>query len=164
MSNKLYDCIVVGGGHAGVEAALAAARMNCKVLLITLHLDTIGLMSCNPAIGGIGKGQLVKEIDCLGGFMAQAADATAIQYRTLNRSKGPAVHSSRCQTDRQAYRRYVKWALEREDNISLLQAEVVRLLVNDGRVEGVKTHLAEEIFAQTVIITPGTFLNGLIHI
>jgi tRNA uridine 5-carboxymethylaminomethyl modification enzyme len=164
MSPKTYDCIVVGGGHAGTEAALAAARMNCKVLLVTLHLDTIGLMSCNPAIGGVGKGQLVKEIDALGGFMAQAADATAIQYRVLNRSKGPAVHSSRCQSDRQAYRLYVKQALEKEDNISLLQAEVARILVDGNQATGIKTHLEEEIFGKTVIITPGTFLNGLIHI
>ncbi|MFZ5801444.1 MAG: tRNA uridine-5-carboxymethylaminomethyl(34) synthesis enzyme MnmG [Candidatus Omnitrophota bacterium] len=161
---KAYDCIVIGAGHAGVEAALAAAKLGCRVLLVTFSLDSVGLMSCNPAIGGVGKGQLVKEIDALGGFMAKAADLTAIQYRCLNRSKGAAVHSTRCQSDRWAYRAFVRAEVEKEKNISLLQAEVVSLIVNKAQVGGVKTSTGEEIFAPTVIIAAGTFLNGLIHI
>ncbi len=162
--SKSFDCIIIGAGHAGIEAALAASRMNCSVLLVTMHLDTIGLMSCNPAIGGVGKGQLVKEIDALGGEMAKAADATAIQYRRLNMSKGAAVRSSRVQSDRVAYKLYMKSALEKQNNLFLKQAEVLKILANGNAVEGIETNLGEKIYAKAVIITPGTFLNGLIHI
>jgi len=159
-----YDVIVVGGGHAGIEASLASARMGCHTLLITMNLDTIGLMSCNPAVGGVGKGQLVKEIDALGGQMAKATDATAIQYRILNTKKGPAVRSTRAQVDRQSYRIYMKKVLENEPNLDLKQARVDEILVERGKVKGVKTNLDEIYRCRCLVITPGTFLNGLIHI
>ena len=161
---KKYDVIVVGGGHAGCEAALAAARLGCQTLLLTINLDTIGLMSCNPAIGGLAKGQLVKEIDALGGEMAKNTDATAIQFRKLNTKKGPAVQSSRAQSDRQAYRLRMKYVLENQPRLEMKQALVDRILVRDGRVEGVATSIHEVFYSQTVIIATGTFLNGLIHI
>jgi tRNA uridine 5-carboxymethylaminomethyl modification enzyme len=161
---KVFDCIVVGGGHAGTEAALASARMGCRVLLLSMNLDTLGFMSCNPAIGGVGKGQLVKEIDALGGEMAKAADKTAIQFRRLNSSKGAAARSSRCQSDRQAYRLYIKATLERQKGLHLRQAEVTQIIVKGNEVKGVKTRTQGEFLGKTVIITPGTFLNGLIHI
>lgn len=159
-----YQVIVVGGGHAGIEAGLAAARLGCRTLLITMNLDTIGLMSCNPAVGGIGKGQLVKEIDALGGYMAKAVDATAIQYRRLNTKKGPAVRSTRAQVDRQAYRWHMKKILENEPNLDLKQATVDKILVEKGKLKGIKTNLDEVYRAECVVVTPGTFLNGLIHI
>ena len=159
-----YDVIVVGGGHAGIEASLASARMGCHTLLITMNLDTIGLMSCNPAVGGVGKGQLVKEIDVLGGQMAKATDATAIQYRILNTKKGPAVRSTRAQVDRQSYRIHMKKVLENEPNLDLKQARVDEILVERGKVKGVKTNLDEIYRCRCLVITPGTFLNGLIHI
>jgi len=161
---KKYDVIVVGGGHAGIEASLASARLGCQTLLLSMNLDTIGLMSCNPAIGGIGKGQLVKEIDALGGEMGKAIDSTAIQFRRLNTKKGPAVQSSRAQADRQGYRLYIKWVLEKQAGLDIKQALVDRILVKDGLVQGVKTHLGEKFSGKSVVITPGTFLNGLIHI
>ena len=161
---KKYDVIVVGGGHAGIEASLASARLGCQTLLLSMNLDTIGFMSCNPAIGGIGKGQLVKEIDALGGEMGKAIDSTAIQFRRLNTKKGPAVQSSRAQADRQGYRLYMKWVLERQAGLDIKQALVDRILVKDGLVQGVETHLGEKFRGKSVIITPGTFLNGLIHI
>ncbi|MFQ6066217.1 MAG: tRNA uridine-5-carboxymethylaminomethyl(34) synthesis enzyme MnmG [bacterium] len=161
---KKYDVIVVGGGHAGIEASLASARLGCQTLLLSMNLDTIGLMSCNPAIGGIGKGQLVKEIDALGGEMGKAIDSTAIQFRRLNTKKGPAVQSSRAQADRQAYRLHMKWVLENQAGLDIKQALVDRVLVEDGIVQGVKTHLGERFRGKSVVITPGTFLNGLIHI
>jgi len=161
---KQYDVIVVGGGHAGCEAALAAARIGCQTLLLTINIDTIGLMSCNPAIGGLAKGQLVKEIDALGGEMAKNTDATAIQFRRLNTKKGPAVQSSRAQSDRQAYRLRITHILENQPQLEVKQALVDRILVKDGMVEGVATSIREIFNAQTVIIAPGTFLNGLIHI
>ncbi len=155
---------MVGGGHAGCEAALAAARMGCQTLLLTMNLDTIGLMSCNPAIGGLAKGQLVKEIDALGGEMAKATDQCAIQFRRLNSSKGPAVRSSRAQADRQAYRLYMKSVVENQKGLSLKQAEIEQVMVKQGAVQGVKTNTGQEFLGSTVILTPGTFLNGLIHI
>ena len=161
---KQFDCIVVGGGHAGTEAALAAAKLSCSTLLISMNLDTVGFMSCNPAIGGLGKGQLVKEIDALGGFMGIAADRAAIQFRRLNASKGPAVRSSRAQQDRAQYRLFVKQALENQKKLFLYQAEVVEIITRGGVVGGVKTSLGEKFFSKTVIICAGTFLNGVLHI
>jgi tRNA uridine 5-carboxymethylaminomethyl modification enzyme len=161
---KTYDVLVVGGGHAGCEAALAAARMGCCTLLLTINLDTIALMSCNPAIGGLAKGQLVREIDALGGEMAKNTDATGIQFRRLNTKKGPAVISSRAQADRQTYRLRMKSVLERQENLELRQGSVERLLVEGDEARGVETAFGECFHACTVIITTGTFLNGLIHI
>ncbi len=159
-----YDVIVIGAGHAGIEAALAAARMGAKTILLTLSLDTIGHMSCNPAIGGVGKGQLVKEIDALGGEMGKAADSCGMQFRILNASKGAAVQSSRAQIDRKLYKEYMQRVIRVQDNLIVKEAQAERLLIQDGRVAGVLTKQKEEILATTVIIAAGTFLNGLIHI
>lgn len=159
-----YDCIVIGGGHAGCEASLAAARLGCKTLLLTMNVDTIGHMSCNPAIGGLAKGQLVKEIGALGGQMAKAADKCAIQFRLLNTRKGPAVRSTRAQIDRHAYRLYMKSIIEGQPGLEIRQALVEDILIKDGAVEGVKTSLGETYYCKTLVITPGTFLNGLMHI
>lgn len=161
---KNHDVIVIGAGHAGCEAALATARMNCRTLVLTANIDTIGLMSCNPSIGGVGKGHLVKEVDALGGEMGKAADFAAIQFRRLNTRKGAAVQASRIQADRQAYRSYMKQKLESEPNISIKQRMVEGFLVEGEKVVGVKTNLGEHFFADAVIVTPGTFPNGLIHI
>ncbi len=161
---KEYDVIVIGGGHAGCEAALAAARMECRTLLVTMNLDTVGLMSCNPAIGGLAKGQIVKEIDALGGQMGKAADECGIQFRRLNTKKGPAVRSSRAQVDRQRYRLHMKSVIENKTLLDLKQAVIDEILVKDERVYGVRTHTDEGFLGKTVIITPGTFFNGLVHI
>jgi len=157
-----YDVLVIGGGHAGCEAALASARMGCSTLMLTINLDTIALMSCNPAIGGLAKGQLVKEIDALGGEMARNIDATGIQFRRLNTKKGSAVSSSRAQADRQAYKLRMKSVLEKQENLELRQGLVERLLIESGEAYGVETTFKERFFAKNVIITTGTFLNGLI--
>jgi len=159
-----YDLIVVGAGHAGCEGALAAARMGLKVLLFNLNLDTMAQMACNPAVGGLAKGHLVKEIDALGGVMGFLADQTGIQFRTLNLSKGPAVRGTRIQCDKQAYRLAMKAFLEKESTLDIREAMVERLLVEDGRVVGVVETLGLTYRARAVLITTGTFLNGLIHI
>lgn len=161
---KIYDCIVVGGGHAGCEAACGAARMGCQVLMLTMNLDAIGAMSCNPAIGGIGKGQLVKEIDALGGVMGKAADACGIQFRILNSSKGPAVRSSRAQEDMARYASFMASLVQGLKNLEVRQAEVISLLMNHGVLGGVTTSGGDSFFAKTVVIAAGTFLGGLIHI
>ncbi|MCX5681164.1 MAG: FAD-dependent oxidoreductase, partial [Candidatus Omnitrophica bacterium] len=161
---KHYDCIVVGAGHAGIEAALAPSRMGCSTLMVNISFETIGEMSCNPAIGGVGKGQLVKEVDALGGEMGKAADATAIQFRQLNVSKGAAVRSSRCQSDRKRYRLYMQNAISHQKNLDFKQAKISEILVEGGEVVGVRTEDNETMHAKTVILTPGTFLNGKIHI
>ncbi len=159
-----YDVLVVGAGHAGCEAALAAARMGCKTAVVIINADGIGAMSCNPAIGGLAKGHLVKEIDALGGEMAKNIDATGIQFRRLNTSKGPAVWSSRAQADRLLYRLRMKSVLENQSGLDIKQAVVDRLLIEDNTIVGVRTSLEEDIRARTVIIVSGTFMNGLIHI
>jgi len=159
-----YDVIVVGGGHAGTEASLAAARMGCKTLLLTHNIDTLGQMSCNPAIGGIGKGHLVKEIDALGGLMATAIDHSAIQFRTLNSSKGPAVRATRAQADRVLYRNYVRNFLENQENLTIFQQPCDDLILENDRVVGVSTQMGLKFKAKTVVLTVGTFLSGLIHI
>ena len=162
--NKTYDCIVIGSGHAGVEAALAAARMGCGTLMVNFSFDTIGQMSCNPAIGGVGKGQLVKEIDALGGEMGKAADKTGIQFRQLNASKGPAVRSSRCQSDRKQYLLYMQDVVRNQENLFFLEGKVFDILVRENLVYGIRLESGQEIYAKTVVLTPGTFLNGKIHI
>lgn len=159
-----YDLIVVGAGHAGCEGALAAVRMGLKVLLLNLNLDTMAQMACNPAVGGLAKGHLVKEIDALGGVMGYLADLSGIQFRTLNLSKGPAVRGTRIQCDKQAYRLAMKSLLEKESRLDLREAMVERLLVEDGRVTGVVETLGTAYRARAVLVTTGTFLNGLIHI
>jgi tRNA uridine 5-carboxymethylaminomethyl modification enzyme len=159
-----YDVIVVGGGHAGTEAALAAARAGARTLLLTHAIETIGAMSCNPAIGGIGKGHLVREIDALGGIMARAADAAGIQWRRLNASKGPAVRATRCQADRGLYRAFIRRAVENQPNLTLFQAAVDDIEYESGRVTGVATQSGLRFRAPAVVLTAGTFLAGKVHV
>ncbi|WP_439239294.1 tRNA uridine-5-carboxymethylaminomethyl(34) synthesis enzyme MnmG [Lonepinella sp. BR2919] len=159
-----YDVIVIGGGHAGTEAALAPARMGLKTLLLTHNIDTLGQMSCNPAIGGIGKGHLVKEIDAMGGLMATATDQAGIQFRTLNSSKGPAVRATRAQADRVLYRQAVRIALENQPNLDIFQQEVTDVLIEQDQVTGVETKMGLKFSARSVVLTAGTFLAGKIHI
>lgn len=159
-----YSVIVIGGGHAGTEAALASARMGVKTLLLTHNIETLGQMSCNPAIGGIGKGHLVKEIDALGGAMAQAIDRAGIQFRTLNASKGPAVRATRAQADRALYKSAIREILENQPNLTIFQNAVVDLIVEQNKVVGVKTQMGLDFYAPAVVLTVGTFLGGLIHI
>ncbi len=168
-----FDIVVAGGGHAGVEAARAAARLGARVALVTLRPDAIAQMSCNPAIGGVGKGQIVREIDALGGLMGRAADATGIQFRMLNRSKGPAVWGPRCQSDRHAYAAWVQRALAGEPNLTIIAGEVTGIEASDGRVTGVQCAISDRasrisgrpspLACQAVVVTSGTFLNGLMH-
>jgi tRNA uridine 5-carboxymethylaminomethyl modification enzyme len=164
MRKNDFDCIVIGGGHAGVEAAHAAAKIGAKTCIITISKDTIAKMSCNPAIGGIAKGQIAREIDALGGLMGLATDATGIQFRVLNRSKGPAVQSPRAQTDKYKYAKYMREVLEQENNLTIVEAMATEILVNNGRVCGIKCKDEKVYSAQAVIVTTGTFLRGLMHI
>src|SRR5512134_4003713 len=161
---KRFDVIVVGGGHAGTEAALAAARMGCQTLLLTHSIETLGQMSCNPSIGGIGKGHLVKEIDALAGAMAAATDEAGIQFRILNGSKGPAVRATRAQADRVLYRAAIRRRLEGQPNLWLFQQGVDDLVVEGDRVAGVVTQVGIRFFGTAVVLTAGTFLNGRIHV
>lgn len=162
--NTNYDVIVVGGGHAGCEACAAAARMGAKTALVTHHIDTIGAMSCNPAIGGLGKGHLVREIDALDGLMGRVIDKAGIQFRMLNASKGPAVRGPRAQADRRLYKRYMLEALRAQDNLDIIEAAVEGLVVNDNKVEGVVLADGVQLLAKSVILTSGTFLNGIMFV
>jgi tRNA uridine 5-carboxymethylaminomethyl modification enzyme len=162
--SKSFDVIVVGGGHAGTEAALASARMGCDTLLITHSIESLGAMSCNPSIGGIGKGHLVKEIDAMGGAMAAATDEAGIQFRILNSSKGPAVRATRAQGDRVLYKAAIRRRLENQPNLTLFQAAVDDLLVKGDEVQGVVTQMGLEFVAKKVVLTAGTFLDGKIHV
>ncbi|WP_035589758.1 tRNA uridine-5-carboxymethylaminomethyl(34) synthesis enzyme MnmG [Hippea jasoniae] len=161
---KNYDVIVIGGGHAGIEAALINARLGLKTLLLTIYLDSIGQMSCNPAIGGLAKGHLVKEVDIFGGEMARCIDATGLQFKILNKSKGPAVWSSRAQADMTAYKLRMKYTLERQENLDIKQETADEILVEDNRVVGVKTNLKNEYLSKAVVVTTGTFMKGKIFI
>src|SRR5215470_11553714 len=163
-SSQQFDVIVVGGGHAGTEAALASARMGRRTILLTHSLETLGQMSCNPSIGGIGKGHLVKEIDALDGAMAWAADEAGMQFRILNASKGPAVRATRAQADRALYRRAIRARLETQPNLWLFQAPVEDLLLDGAHVIGVVTNTRTRLYARAVVVTTGTFLAGVIHV
>ena len=162
--NQPYDVIVCGAGHAGCEAALAAARMGARILMLTGNLDTIAQMSCNPAIGGQAKGHMVREIDALGGEMAVNTDTTAIQFRLLNASKGPAVQAPRAQCDKKAYQFRMKHVLELQENLDIFQAIVEGLIFESGRAVGVKTKLGVDFYSKAVVVTTGTFLRSLMHV
>ncbi len=162
--NQIYDVIVIGGGHAGTEAALAPARMGLNTLLLTHNIDTLGQMSCNPAMGGIGKGHLIKEVDAMGGVIATATDHCGIQFRTLNSSKGPAVRATRAQVDRSLYRSFIQNYLQNQKNLDIFQQEVVDIIVENYKAVGVITKMGLKFYAKTIILTAGTFLKGKIHI
>ena len=164
MDKKEFDCIVIGGGHAGVEAAHAAAKMGAKTALLTISKSTIAAMSCNPAVGGIAKGQIAREIDALGGLMGLATDATGIQFKMLNRSKGPAVHAPRAQVDRHRYQKWMENYLEQIENLTIIEAEVIDILAEDGKVVGVKDKQGCVYKTQTAIVTTGTFMRGQMYI
>src|SRR5882724_522286 len=161
---KTYDVIVIGAGHAGIEAASAAARLGCQTLMLTQNLDSVGQMSCNPAIGGQAKGQIVREIDALGGVMGLNTDATGIQFRMLNAKKGPSVRSPRAQCDKKAYQFRAKAELERTPNLDLKQGNVVKILVEGDRACGVETNLGLQVRGHAVVVTTGTFMRGLLHV
>src|SRR5215813_15365549 len=159
-----YEVLIVGSGHAGIEAALAASRIGCRTLMLTQNLDTVGQMSCNPAIGGLAKGHIVREIDAMGGVMGLNADATGIQFRMLNRTKGPSVRAPRVQCDKKAYQFRMKAILESAENLDLKQGTVSRIIADNGNVDGVETDLGLRIVGRSVVITSGTFLRGLLHV
>jgi len=161
--DEIFEVVVIGAGHAGCEAASAAARMGCKTALVTINLDLIAQMSCNPAIGGIAKGHLVREVDALGGIMGKVIDRTGIQFRLLNRSRGPAVQSPRAQADRSLYRREMRRMLEGTPNLHLRQGVVVDFLTKEERITGVELQDSRRFGAESVVVATGTFLNGLIH-
>jgi tRNA uridine 5-carboxymethylaminomethyl modification enzyme len=161
---KCFDVIVVGGGHAGCEAAAAAARVGAKTVLVTHRFSSVGEMSCNPAVGGLGKGHLVREVDALDGLMGRVADQAGIQFRLLNRSKGPAVQGPRAQADRKLYRQAMQAAIAAQPNLEIVEGAAHGLLLNDGVVRGVALEDGREIAGRAVVLTTGTFLNGLIHI
>ena len=161
---KKYDVIVVGGGHAGIEAALASSRMGCCTLMLTMNADTIGQMSCNPAIGGLAKGHLAREIDAFGGEMGICTDMTGLQFRMLNTKKGPAVRAPRAQCDKKAYQFRMKWICERESNLDVTQGQVARLVHKAENITGVETTMDVRYEGSTVVITTGTFLKGLMHV
>src|SRR6058998_3533656 len=161
---KKYDVLVIGAGHAGVEAALAAARMGCQTLLLSINLDTIGQMSCNPAIGGLAKGHLAREIDALGGEMGKTTDMTGLQFRMLNTKKGPSVWAPLAQCDKKAYQFRLKWICEREGNLDVKQGQATILLHKDRQVFGIQTNLGVQYLGMAVVCTTGTFLRGLMHI
>ena len=163
MSTRVFDCIVIGAGHAGAEAAWAASRLGAKTLLLTMSFDTIAKMSCNPAIGGLAKGQIAREIDALGGLMGLAIDATGIQFRLLNRSKGPAVQSPRAQADKYKYKDFIRRKLEAADNLTIIENIVTQITSTDGKVTGVLCKDGSTFDAHSVIVTTGTFLRGLMH-
>src|SRR5574344_1386793 len=159
-----FDIAVIGAGHAGIEAALAAARLGLETVVFTINLDAVGNMPCNPAIGGTGKGHLVRELDALGGEMGVAADHSCIQYRMLNRGKGPAVHSLRAQADRRRYQEYMKHTLEKQPGLELKQAQIVEILTENGAVSGLRTSLGGEYAAKAVILATGTYLDSTVII
>jgi tRNA uridine 5-carboxymethylaminomethyl modification enzyme len=161
---KRYQVLVVGGGHAGIEAAMAAARLGCTTMMLTQNLDTIGQMSCNPAVGGLAKGHMVREIDALGGVMGLNTDATGIQFRTLNSNKGPSVRAPRAQCDKKAYQFRMKALIEREPNLELLQGNVLKIVSEGDQVKGIETTLGLQIYAEAIIMTTGTFMRGLLHV